>query len=234
MKSGGTEKNLDELLHKAVQEELGALYDCFCEDSAHCDGVKPSRKLNRKMHAIFLKAKRAKWKTVRSKSKNRCPVAICLAVATSLLWLGMHIGHGCLFNLVCGISDNSGIMQSHIRPTGGTMRGNIKPYVPLFRLPTYLPDGFLLEETTAEENSLVQIYYNKNVRIIYKYFKFSGEVTTQKTNDQGVLVTINGRNGLLVQGGNICTLLWSDSTSTYCLAGRCGCDEFLKMAESIK
>lgn len=105
----------------------------------------------------------------------------------------------------------------------------------VLRRPTYVPEGYTVENETVETQCCEITYVHTNGDILYYDQSQRGGCHHLDTEDGSYTdVTVNGWEGMVVSNKGTTTLLFADDAYTYWLSGTCTAEELLKIAESIR
>lgn len=103
------------------------------------------------------------------------------------------------------------------------------------RTPTYIPEGYVMEQETEMEVAYSMVFADEvGNKIRYKQrFKDSMEFQTDTEGTQYAEITINEYIGITYSNKGIVSVVFSDDSYTYTLSGAVPSDELVQIAESI-
>lgn len=222
---------LGELLSCAAEEELGALYDQFC-DAAHPVGdAVPSPALEGRMDALLRRIRRSAQRRKCFRYMGRGVVAAALVVTVAgVTMMSVDAWRVRLLNIVLDSSESGGTriqFQTPGKTGGGAIEGD-------FKLPMYLPEGYRLTDTAGSDWHLLALYANGDDEMIYEQSQTTSTVMYQNSDEPAEQVKVRGYDAALFKTNDGYAVIWSDGESVFKISGPFDKAETLKIAENVE
>jgi len=109
--------------------------------------------------------------------------------------------------------------------------------VPLHNIyaPSYIPDGYRLNDFSTSKDLTTMEYINNNEKTInFIMFNSSGDSNIDTENADSVKsIKINGTDGMIVEKKGIITVSWANENKAFIVSAQLGESEIVKIAENI-
>ena len=100
--------------------------------------------------------------------------------------------------------------------------------------PTYVPEGFVLEELSKNKSQKIAKYFSDNAYISFSQaYNVVKQIDTENA-ERNEDIQIGDSTGLLVVNDEITYVLWNIGDTVFHIYGTCETDEIIKMAKGIK
>ncbi len=100
--------------------------------------------------------------------------------------------------------------------------------------PTYVPEGFVLEELSKNKSQKIAKYFSDNAYISFSQaYNVVKQIDTENA-ERNEDIQIGDSTGLLVVNDEITYVLWNIGDTVFHIYGTCETDEIIQMAQGIK
>ena len=101
--------------------------------------------------------------------------------------------------------------------------------------PTYMPEGFVIEELYLQDGNNAVVYYKDDYFIIINQMNNSFNMQMDTENAEvAENIRLHNSNGFLVVKENLTTVIWSEGETIFEVSGNIVTNEIIKIAESLK
>lgn len=234
-KDAYTERLFDEALRYASQQALEDLYDeCAADDGE----LSIPGELDAQIQALIA-GERAKEQAQQKKKRRHKRIGYLVASIA----LTFFIGSACImsvdawrvkiFNFVLEVTDGAIDFRMDSGDDGAKKIKDKDAENIAFR-PTYLPEGFELEETEVFPAKVFITFVDKQKhRINFQSYISEGALVTEFTNEQKEPIEIGGQEGYIVRKEESKTIIWQNGENAFRLSGDISEEELIRIAESV-
>lgn len=236
-KEAYTDRLFDEALRYASQQALEELYDECAADDGGGEPPIPDE-LDAQIQALIA-AERAKERAGKKKKNRRKRFGyIAASVAAAFI-----IGSACIphvdawrvkfFNFVLEVTD--GAIDFRLDSgDDGTKKIKDKDAENIAFRPTYLPEGFQLEEVDSAPSKISLVFRNnKSEHVSFQWYLSESALITEYADEDKEPIEIGNKKGFIVRKEDKITVLWQDGEAAFRVSGNIDEEEIVKTAKSV-
>lgn len=235
-KDAYTDRLFDEALRYAGQQALEDLYDeCAADDGAE---LPIPDELDAQIQALIA-AERAKEQAQQKKKRRRKRLGyLAASVAATFI-----IGSVCItsvdawrvrfFNFVLEVTDGAIDFRLDSGDNGAKKIKDKDAENIAFR-PTYLPEGFALEEVESAPSKISLVFRNnKSEHVSFQWYLSENALITEYADEDKEPIEIGDKKGFIVRKEDKITVLWQDGEAAFRVSGNIAEEEIIKTAKSV-
>ncbi|MDO5590447.1 MAG: DUF4367 domain-containing protein [Lachnospiraceae bacterium] len=224
-----SKKSIDELLETYVPSCMDKAVDHYEEESKKIDS--PSDQYTKRMEKLIRREELKKRYHIPIKNSRRVAamILICL-IAGMTVTLKVDAVRMKVYDWVKTIYEEVTLYQYDIKEESGQ-------FVPIY--PTYIPDGFTLEEKTNDENTLILVYSNKlkeEIITITEFWIIDGDRIYE--NNEFIRkknIKIDGKKAMLGYTEDGIMIRWDEYGCRMGIDSNCSDEnELIQMCESLE
>ncbi len=179
------------------------------------------------------KKNKGKSKWVQIASRHKVAVVLSFIVLSIFLSYSVEAIRIRVFNLVIDVQDK--YTEFHLEENNTTVvEGTDYKADNMEYYPTYLPEGYYLEESMGEDELVTTIYTN-GTEELYLVVSASNGINMIDTENATVTETKVGQyDGYIIKKEGEITVFWRNADSTFQVLGESSEEEILRIVHSIK